>query len=371
MARPSSEPSKRALARIQRLCCLGIGSEMLMPDLIREMMALVPSRGGMFRWAGPNLEITNVYSTVPPSVVEFFLKHLYLKPCENAVCRPFRKLMTLPVQTSVLQFWQHTMTVNRRTFERSDYYNLLWRPSECNECLMLRVSERHRKHGAMYIWRAPGEAAFEARDLELLESIAGFIAHAMTRGGLKDQDFADSPDRALLVADGDGVVRHAGAQAQHLLMMVLNPRWSPGTSWRHASEPIPELAWLCASLAATANGLVGQPPPVLRLRTLWGEFVLRAYCLGPTDGAERTRQTGITIERRVPRALALQQLVEALPLTGREKQLCLLLAQDPSRQDLSAIMGVAAGTVLTHQRSIYAKLGVHSRAGLLAALRPM
>jgi DNA-binding CsgD family transcriptional regulator len=33
-------------------------------------------------------------------------------------------------------------------------------------------------------------------------------------------------------------------------------------------------------------------------------------------------------------------------------------------------MGLSTGTVITHQSSIYAKLGVHTRAGLLAALLP-
>jgi DNA-binding CsgD family transcriptional regulator len=128
---------------------------------------------------------------------------------------------------------------------------------------------------------------------------------------------------------------------------------------------------LCHTLAATAKGQIGQPPPVLRLRNPWGEFVLRAYWLGPTDGAEQTRHIGITIERRVPRALALRRRVEDLPLTGREKQLCLqLLAHARSRQDLADAMGVSTGTVITHQSSIYAKLGVHSRAELLAALLP-
>ncbi len=61
---------------------------------------------------------------------------------------------------------------------------------------------------------------------------------------------------------------------------------------------------------------------------------------------------------------------EDLPLTGREKQLCLLLAHARSRQDLADAMGVSTGTVITHQGSIYAKLGVHSRAELVASLLP-
>ena len=83
--------------------------------------------------------------------------------------------------------------------------------------------------------------------------------------------------------------------------------------------------------------------------------------LGPTNGAEQTSQVGITIERRVPLALALLRRVEDLPLTAREKHLCLLLARGLSVPDLAAAMGLTASTVISHQRSIHAKLGVHSR----------
>lgn len=64
---PRSRPpsAKRALGRIQRLCCLGVGGEMVMPDLIREVMALVPSQHGMFIWVDPEFEIANTISTFP------------------------------------------------------------------------------------------------------------------------------------------------------------------------------------------------------------------------------------------------------------------------------------------------------------------
>ena len=152
-------------------------------------------------------------------------------------------------------------------------------------------------------------------------------------------------------------------------MMALNPRISPAAGWRGLDKAIPEVAELCRRLSATAQGQVGHPPPALRLPSPWGEFVLRAYWLGPTDGVEQTRQVAVTIERRVPRAVALLRRIEGLPLTSREKQLCLLLARNQSGSDLADAMGLAASTVITHQRRIYAKLGVHSRAGLLRALQ--
>jgi DNA-binding CsgD family transcriptional regulator len=258
--------------------------------------------------------------------------------------------------------------VERIQLPRSAADNLIWRPVDRFEPLTLLVREGGQNHAALYVYRGAGEQRFEPCDVKMLESIAGFVTHGMTKATVGEDAFAESEDRALFVADLDGTVRHAGPQAQRLLMMALNPRLLPSSNWRGVHEPAPEIARLCNALTATARGEAGQPPPVLRLRNPWGEFVLRAYWLGPTDGAEQTRQIGITIERRVLRVLALRRRVEGLPLTGREKQLCMLLAHDRSRRDLADAMGVSTGTVITHQSSLYAKLGVHSRAGLLAAL---
>jgi hypothetical protein len=63
--------------------------------------------------------------------------------------------------------------------------------------------------------------------------------------------------------------------------------------------------------------------------------VLRAYWLGRTDGIEQTRHIGITIERQVPPLLAPHRRLEHLPLTAREKQVCLLLARDLSGRELA------------------------------------
>jgi DNA-binding CsgD family transcriptional regulator len=342
---------------------------MLMPDLMREVMDLIPSRHGVFLWAGPNAEVTNSYSTLPRSVGELFFKDFYGTRRETDFRGTFSEHGHWPISTPVLQHRQALRT-DLRTFLRSDLYNVLWRHADIDEPLFMIAREAARTHGILYVYRALGEPPYEDDAVRTLESIAGFVAHAMNRSELGEEAFVESEDHGLFVTDIGGTVQHADVQAQQLFAMALTPLGSPAAGWRRPREPAPELARLCSTLVATANGRIGQPPPVLRLRNPWGEFVLRAYWLGPTDGAEQTRHIGITIERRVPRALALRRRVEDLPLTGREKQLCLLLAHDRSRQDLADAMGISTGTVITHQSSIYAKLGVHSRTGLLAALLP-
>lgn len=362
-------PSKRTMARIQRLCCLGVGSEMLMPDLIKEVTAFIPSRGGLFFWVGPRPQVENTYATFSTGILDLYLKEFCSRSQERELLRPLIAFTTWAASSPVLRFEQQ-LRVDLRTFLRSDYYNHLWRPVDNCNPLMLGLREAGRIRGVLQVFRARGERPFEPHEVKTLKSIVGFVTHAMTPSALTDEAFIDSDDRALLVANLDGTLYHAGRRAQHLLMMALNPQWSPTANWRGLRGQIADIRRLCRSLAATAEGNIGQPPPVQRLRNLWGEFVLRAYWLEPTDGTEQTRHIGVTIERRVPRALALRRSIESLPLTGREKQLCLHLAHDTSRQDLADAMGVTTGTVITHQSNLYSKLGVHSRAELVATLLP-
>ncbi len=368
MPRSPAGLTQGVLARVQRLCCLGIGSEMLMPDLVREMRQLVPSRFVNFRWAGPDLEITNFYSERSPPVLGLYMQEFHNRR-ERDVARVFRENLTCPEPSPVLHWWEHGLKVDRRTLLRSELYNLIFRPVGIDEYLMLRVRESGRIFGMLYLFRGPGDAPYTPRDRKVLELVSGFVAHAMTRAAVANDDFVESDDRGLFVAGPDGRVLHASGRVRALLAMALLPRLSPSAEWDPLRGPVPEIVHLCRTLTATANGEFGQKPPVLHRRTIWGEFVLRAYWLGPTDGAEQTGRIGITIERRVPRALALLRRIEALGLTGREKQLCLLLGCDPSRADLADAMGVTASTVVSYQRSVYAKLGVHSRAGLVTALR--
>ena len=75
MLRSDAGASKQALAGIQRLCCVGIGGDLLMPDLMRS---LIPPRHGIFYRVGPNFEIANIYSTFPPAIIKFFFEEFLL-----------------------------------------------------------------------------------------------------------------------------------------------------------------------------------------------------------------------------------------------------------------------------------------------------
>jgi DNA-binding CsgD family transcriptional regulator len=338
----------------------------VVPDLLRELDLLIPCGRSFFGWVGADLEATNFYVHNPPPSHDLYLREFY----ETREYEIFQNNFQRASQFSpshVFQLYCDRLKVDRRAYQRSDIYNIL--TPYIDDTLGLIVREPGRVFGSLQLIRSGEPPLFTPRESSLLQAVSGFIAHAMTPAPVVDPACIESGDQALFVAGHDGRVHHAGARARQLLLMALLPGIAPSAD-RHAFAETPdELVQLCRALSATASGETGQPPPVLRRRNAWGEFVLRAYWFGPTDGETQTPHIGITIERRVPRALALWRRVEALPLTAREKQYCLLAARDRERDDIADAMGLSANTVTTFRRSVYAKLGVHSRAGLVATLQ--
>jgi DNA-binding CsgD family transcriptional regulator len=369
MSTATRHSPKRTIARIQRLCCLGIGGEMLISSLLREVDDLVPSRNGMFLWAGPRQELINIYATGPAATLLPIYLTEYHNQRERDLLMTFTEAMRADWPSEAGDFFARTLKVDRDDFARSDLFNQLYRPIGGEQGMLLRVRERGKPLGAIGLLRSSRETSFSSADSRRLESIAAFIAHAVARRS-ETETFVAGEEHSLIIADRDGRIRHAGSDALPLLLMALHPRWSPATRWQSLNESAPEIVSLCRALCAVGRGVAGCPPPTLQRRNQWGDFVLRAYWLGPTDGEELTEYVGVTIERRLPRALAAFRHIEQLPLTSREKELCLLLARNPARQDLAHEMGVGASTVVTHMRNIYAKLGVHGRSALIDALFP-
>jgi DNA-binding CsgD family transcriptional regulator len=366
MSRPSGFSAKRTIARFQRLCCLGISGELLMPLLLREIEGLVPSLSSMFLWAGPQQELVNMYATGPAAALLPTYLTEYHNQREREILLTFTEVMRAFWPTEAGDFFARTLKVDRDEFKRSDLFNQLYRPAGGEQVMLLRIREHGKPLGAIGLLRSGREALFSSVETRRLESMAPFIAHAV--GGGSDADsFVEGDERSLVITDRDGQIRHAGPDALPLLLMALHPRWSPATRWRSLRESLPEITRLCHALCAVGRGLA-ESPPTLRRRNQWGEFILRAFWLGPTDGNAVTEFFAVTIERRVPRLLATFRRVERLALTSREKELCLLLARNPARQDLADEMGVGANTVITHLRNIYGKLGVRSRAALIETI---
>ena len=354
---------RSAIARFQRLCCLGLDEQAAMPVLIEAVTDLVPaSTAGLMLaseaygvrstyFEGSFLEVTPVY------FAEFVGKRG--QEVVISFADSFRRQSLLYTGNSSIAI------VDRKEFIASDYYNEILKPGKIEQPLYLNFFNGKKPGGLLMMSREAGCADFTSVEQAIVGSFGQFISHAL-HGGVGAGPYVESEDRTMAILDRDGRLLASSPEVRRLLMMALVPEWRPSAFDFHKLEDLPELAACCRQLGRALEGEAATAPPVIRRRNAWGVFVLRAYPihLGDARGA-----FGLTIERWEPRVAALLRVIERLPLTEREKDLCLALAQGRDAVGAATAMGISENTVIAHRRNVYRKLGVSSRSGLIDRLQ--
>lgn len=167
-------------------------------------------------------------------------------------------------------------------------------------------------------------------------------------------------EEGLLILDHRGRLLSRCAESALLLQMMADARL-----------PQPRcLSTLPPPVSAAHRQLVdlweqGYPATLSRVVLLaWGRFRLRARLM---DGAEDTR-VGITIRREIPLRLRLWERLHDQPLSARQGELCLWLADDLSYSDIAAEMGISRHTIVEYVQTIYRKLGVSNKEALIERL---
>jgi DNA-binding CsgD family transcriptional regulator len=359
--------TKRAIARIRRLCCLGLGGEIAIPSLLGELHALIPSTNNYFMWAGPDLELANFYGegdtlqSLPLYLGDF------VNSREQDVVFSFPEVMRN--RKSEVTNYHDNLKVDLRTFQRHDFYNLILRPHGIDFGLQIKLAEHRRGLGVLVVPRQNSEPEFTDRDRTLLEWIAPFAAHALAPGR-PDEQLVESDDCGLIIATPAGEIQHLSPQARRLIVLAMHPELSCAAISRAGPGPLlpPEVGRLCQDLVQIFADRAPSGAPVCQLTNPWGAFTFRAYWLDRGAGPGASPLIGITVERLEPLALKLWRRAEELPLTGREIEVCQLLALGRPRAEIAERLGVSENTAINHCRNLYGKLGVHSRAELVESL---
>jgi DNA-binding CsgD family transcriptional regulator len=363
-------PDRKALASIRRLSCLGLGSQIAVPAILSELHALIPSYCNHFFWAGPNQQLANFYDEgdVILPVLPLYMNEFHNKR-EREIVFTFAETMRRSRRSEVMRYREKTLKVDEKRFENHDFYNLVMRPTGIHDVLQLIITEHGRSIGLLHIGRASRDPEFSERDRHFLLSLAPFFAHAQVAHNT-DTRMAETEDRGLIIATLEGKIEYLSPHAGRLLAMAQHPvLWSPGVSLPGAGVVLPpEVKRLCRDLTQIFEDKAPSSVPVCRLANAWGAFTFRAYWLDQTVQEHAAPLIGIAVERFEPLALKFWRRAEALPLSGREIEVCLPLALGQSRVEIAQRLGVSENTAINHCRNIYAKLGVQSRAQLVEKL---
>lgn len=104
-----------------------------------------------------------------------------------------------------------------------------------------------------------------------------------------------------------------------------------------------------------------------RHRNAWGgEFVFRAYPL--STRYEPDNLIAVVIERHESMPITLRRTLRTLPVTARQREVCLLLSYGYTHTRTGQRMQVSKHTATDYVRKIYDKLDVRSQDQLMKKL---
>lgn len=353
---------KRAaeIAHFRQLCCLGIDPQTVMPSVLTALHGLIGSNSNSFYWAAHNGDIANVYmeQLMPKDILANFFAEFLNNPNREFSALDLRKY--LPTGQVV----GNTAKVFPKSFLCSDVYNLIWRPQSRKHMLWARVRDAQGRANGVTLSRVVGDAEFTDHDEQLLTQLVPYLAHALNAPIRTPAQLVDSGDSAVVVVNQNGKVEHESADGRRLLLLAAHARLAPGAiDWYRDSHMTSLIESILARLKAVTIGR-STAPPVIERQNPWGKFVLRAYPMDSIDAGPIV----IVIERHVPFKLKLLNTMQSLPLSAKQKEVCLLLTEGSSYQHLAERLGVRPNTIIDHVRKIYDKLDVRSHHELLSKL---
>src|SRR5215211_916440 len=212
--------------------------------------------------------------------------------------------------------------------------------------------------GALGLYREPGAPLFDRDELELVRSLAPFLAEGARRallvGEASDPEGPESP--ALVVLTDRWSVESATPGVERWLSELPDGEWDAGR--------LPAAVYAVAGRALRTAEAPNAPGEVAVARVLSrsGTWVVLHGAALVADGA---RRVAVIVEPAHPARIS-PLLMSAYGLTQREQEVTRLVLQGESTSQIAEWLVVSPHTVQQHLKRVFEKTGVRSRRDLVA-----
>jgi DNA-binding CsgD family transcriptional regulator/GAF domain-containing protein len=244
--------------------------------------------------------------------------------------------------------------MSAREWEESEAYRLAYATHRMRHVAELPVASGGRLVGALHFASSDPARSFEASDFALADAIGGVLGAAIDRIG-RQQRTALELDRAraalelagvaVVVADPAALDLERNAAARRLLSEIVDGEGRLLELLARPAGPERHVRRLAVELVGGGTG------------ELYGRLQRVG---GPEAGLVAVLELRGDHERIAPQRLA--------GLTPRERDVATLVVEGLTDREIAARLALSRHTVGQHTGQIYRKLGVRSRAQLIAFL---
>jgi DNA-binding CsgD family transcriptional regulator len=234
----------------------------------------------------------------------------------------------------------------------------LGRPTGMGDELRAAIVDGYGCWGSFELFRGSDDPSFEDGDAELMRGAARMLAPALRQTSVSNRGSPPTAPRdagVLVIADDLRPIARTGSATAWLGLMSAPTRAEMTEFPMVVYETI-------GRLIATEAGEDAKRAPRVRAQTSTGDWaVVEASRL------DIERAIAVTMRRAAPFEV-LDLLARAHGLTARERQLVELVVTGLDTKQLAARLCISAHTAKDHLKSVFGKLGIHSRRELLVGL---
>lgn len=354
----------RTVDAVERAASHAGAADELLEAVATEVGKAVPYDGAM--WFG--VDPSTLLAVAPARMErldEGYCQQFWYGEFHDHDANLFADLATDPVPAATLR----TKTGDRPL--RSPRYREFLQPQGYDDELRAVFRTGDRTWGVAALLREQGRAPFDVSDVALFTAISDVVGTAIrTQAALSTPPPGLSHAPGLLLFDGTGAIVSANDAATRWLGEIYGAEdegdWmamlaDPAAPDLEAAVPIIPL--LARARAVAAGRVDGHAR--LRLRDRSGRWmVLHASVL---DGRTGDGAVAVVVEPAKSADIA-PIVIEAYGLTPRERDVVRAIARGGSTPEIAAELYLSAHTVRDYIKSVFEKVGVNSRAELVAKL---
>jgi DNA-binding CsgD family transcriptional regulator len=366
-----------ALARIKRLCSLGLPVEPLVRGLFDLIDDGVPHSPNRAFHVGDSRRIS-AYITSSPGMQELvpIQKHFFVDSEPRACGIAFRydayAFKTLLPSKTIWE--QHEIALPN--LYRAEGYNVVYRPLEWNHILQVVFEEGNEYLGYYPIWRSADQKPFGREDIQFLRAAAPHISHGLRTARLLSRESSDDVSAfaplpgwgtgmILLDPCGRPIAMDATARLIFQQLGVFDGLRGDAFGSRPVQEALDYVARTLTSIFRDSASAPATLAPVCRVRLHWTGIAIRVrgVMMPSADGRE---YIAVLIERGETAEYRRQRMISRWGLSHREAEVLHYIAEGKTGPEIAILLGISHDTARKHTGSIFQKLGVETRTAAAA-----
>jgi DNA-binding CsgD family transcriptional regulator len=349
MARATPYTRERTHQKLVELCHSGLEVAEFFDEAGRLLQRVIPFDGFCSLSLDPATLLPTshfTHNSMPPKDVPRLAENEYMQDDYNK----FATLARSPRPAGTLS------TATEGVLERSARYREILSANGFGDELRLTALDASGSWGCFAFYRGQGEAKFDEAEADFVADVSALLAEgvrcAILLAAAPTEEGPDAPGLILLAKSG--AIEAVTPAAERWLSELITPPPPPG----HAPQIVNAVAYR-AQLAADGGG---EGMARARVPTSSGRWVVLH---GSLVGDPAERRLAVIIEPA--RALEIAPLiVAAYGLSEREREVTRLVIQGLSTSEIASKLHLSPYTVQDHLKSIFEKIGVHSRREVAA-----